>query len=186
MMFLKKPVAKTPLPVEQHHATTATRTKFEWHEELRVFEANRRSKYTVKLDGLKLCLKSYTFLLDTGIRDAQRLHRVLFGVATAQLVLARNLRGCKQPHNSMTPTGTAQDDNDNPASMLSLKSLTKSTDVIAKTFVASKHQLVQMDEQAKRMVQDLIDQHQELSTRGKDLLEEIESVESECGQAWGR
>lgn len=148
--------------------------KFAWHEELRVFEANRRQKYSSKLDSSRLYWKAYTHLLEDGKLETERAHRILLGVAQAQKVLATSLRSKKY----VRKTKKKQD-------VGFLDTLNESTDEFKATFTESSRYLISLDAKLSKLLQQSMDGIMHLEGRGKSILDLMEQTQNQTVEAWG-
>ncbi|GKY95467.1 hypothetical protein MPSEU_000508300 [Mayamaea pseudoterrestris] len=155
-------------------AAAAPSDRFAWHEELRVYEAKRKLKYSSKLDSCQLYYKSHRQLLEDGVNETKRAHRLTLGLAQAQKILANSLRTkkhVKRTRKNVTKLGF-------------LDSLNESTDAIKTCFVESSHQVMQVDEKIKALIQEIMDGILHLTERGKSILELMEKTQNDTTDAW--
>jgi hypothetical protein len=146
----------------------------DWHEELRVFEAKRRLKYSSKLDTCQLYWKSHQQLLQDGEQETQRAHRLALGLAQAQMVLSKSLRSKihKQKKKRSNKIGF-------------LDSLQVCTDSLKATFGESSSQLGQLNDKIVAISQASLDGLLHLVERGKSILELMEKTHNDTTSAWG-
>jgi hypothetical protein len=163
--------------------TTSNASKFAcWHEELRLFEATRRQKCSSKLDSCKLFWKSHQNLLQVGLDESQRAHRLVLGLSQAQKVLATSLRTKSHVRKK---TNHKQSEETTKQKSGFLDSLQSSTDTIKSAFLESSRRLAAVDQRIQKLLQQSQDGISQLETEGKAALHVMEETMNRTTQAWG-
>ena len=141
--------------------------KGKWHERLRDFEAQRRSKTKSKLESIPLYWQSYLHLLDESLWETRKAYRLALGLSKAQAKLAQTLaRGEGTPDPTLESLERAHS--------LPQEKFQESSVVMEEHFAQPIHKLLTSFEATVA----------QLRSRGKVILQVLQQVEDDVNQAW--
>jgi len=160
-------------------ATTTTSEISTWHDRLRAAEAQRRSYFQGKLSSTALFCQSYYNVLEAGIQETAKAHRLVLGIARAQEKLAQALG------ETANNEAAAEDDSkDGAASALTTLELSnahmqqrfeESSTIMESTIVSN----IQKLEESVR------EQAKQLKVEGSTFLKLLARCEENVMNAWG-
>jgi len=204
--------------LEDGESTGISSKKNRWdvaqnEEELRTFEANRRSKCKAKLDSTKLYWQAHVSLLQSGYKESLQAHRIVSGLAKAHAMLAKTLD--MESYNKLVQTDPlASSSTHSRTDSLSSSSNHSGTRKTSRSRSSSpsgsarrsRDMMISLNESTKRVQQlfrknafdlektvqprilDLVDAAaeamEELTGRGKSLIDCMEMTENKVIQAW--
>jgi hypothetical protein len=87
-----QPQSQSPKSTNSSKKSVTTTTALEWHEQLRTFEAQRRSKNKSKLESIPLYWQSHQDLLEDSILETGKAYRLIVGISKAHARLAQLLQ----------------------------------------------------------------------------------------------
>jgi hypothetical protein len=170
-----------------HHGALAIQSKEDmsqqeshWDGELKDFEANRRSRYTAKLDSMKLFLNSYQVLLRAGLQEIEQAHRLVLGVSKAHQMLSNELK--PQEEEEDKPGEGEIEEEDDPWLFASMDHVTDQVRVLFQSSATRMEEVDRMILEMSSPVQEALD---ELTEQGKRNVAEMEDYEKLVRKAWG-
>lgn len=173
----KKKLAKPPpfqlLRWQQQNKNEVIRSEI--YEELRQYEAQRRTTFSAKLEATQLYFKSLMDLLQNSFDETAKIYRLALGTSIAQSQYAR----------AITQRGTHQVPRDSSPSAALLHSWQEANTILAATLEES---AVDIEENVVSVIstfQDALqDQKNQFETIGKPILEELEHMEGQVQKTW--
>lgn len=145
-------------------------------EELRAYEAQRRSTYCAKLEATQLYFKSLMNLLQNSIDETAKVYRLALGTSIAQSQYAR----------AITQRGNHQVPRDSSPSAVLLHSWQEANTILAATLEESAVDIEKKVVAVLFSFQDtLLDQKTKFDNVGNPILAELEHVEAQVQRTWG-
>lgn len=133
--------------------------------ELKAWEASRRTQLSSKLDSLRLGFNSFKLLLTNGIDETHRAHRICLGVATAHGMLAQSF-----------PVEEGKE---------TIASLQKSSQLVGELHKGNYKAALAIDKKILSLADDTHQEWNELESKGKAILDEMNQIETQVREAWG-
>jgi hypothetical protein len=151
-----------------------------WHNELKVFEADRRTRYQSNLESLTLHWKAHCDLLDTSVHETAKAYRLVLGVSKAHERMATTLSASAV--SASTPNEQQQQQQQTHLSSLEEANVTmiqhfSDSATTMETNVASS---------LNNLLQTIQATQQQVSKEGKQMLKVLEKHEAQVEQAWGK
>lgn len=175
----KKSPAKPPpfqlLRWQEHNKKQVIRTEI--YEELRMYEAQRRTTFSAKLEATQLYFKSLMDLLQNSFDETAKVYRLALGTSIAQSQYAR----------AITQRGAHQVPRESSPSAALLHSWQEANTMLAATLEES---AVDIEDKVVAVISSfqeaLQDQKNQFENVGKPILNELEHMEAQVQKTWGR
>lgn len=147
----------------------------EIYEELRGYEAQRRSNFSAKLEATQLYFKSLMDLLQNSFDETAKVYRLALGTSIAQSQYAR----------AITQRGSHQVPRESSPSAALLHSWQEANTILAATLEESAVDIEDNVVTVLSQFQDALqDQKNQFENIGKPILEELEHMESQVQKTW--
>lgn len=149
----------------------------EQYSQLRTYEAQRRITFANKLEATQLYFKSLMELLENSVTETAKVHRLVEGTTLAQSQYARALT---VPSPFQVPRGAS------PSAEL-LHSWQNSNTLLAATLEENSSDIERNVTSLLTSVRDALgDQKLQFESTAKPILEELEFMEKQVQQTWGK
>ncbi|CAB9520917.1 expressed unknown protein [Seminavis robusta] len=173
----KKKAAKPPpfqlLRWQEQNKKQVIRT--ELFEELRAYEAQRRTTFSAKLEATQLYFKSLMDLLQNSFDETAKVYRLALGTSIAQSQYAR----------AITQRGVTQAPRDSSPSAALLHSWQEANTILAATLEESAVDIEDNVVSVLSSFQDALqDQKNQFENVGKPILAELEHMEAQVQKTW--
>jgi hypothetical protein len=152
-----------------------------WHNELKVFEADRRTKYQSNLESLTLDWKAHCDLLENSVHETAKAYRLVLGVSKAHERMATTLAA---PSSVSASTPNDQQQQQQPEKHLT--SLEEANAAMIQHFAESAVTMeTNVASSLSNLLQTIQATQQQVSKEGKQMLKVLEKHEAQVEQAWG-
>ena len=175
----KKSAAKAPpfQLLRWQEANKKQVVRSEIYEELRSYEAQRRITFSQKLEATQLYFNSLVDLLQNSFDETAKVYRLALGTSIAQSQYAR----------AITQRGVHQAPRDSSPSSALLHSWQEGNTILAATLEESAVDIEQNVVSVLSEFQDALqDQKNQFENVGKPILRELEHMEAQVQETWGK
>ena len=149
-----------------------------WYNELKVFEADRRTKYQSNLESLTLNWKAHCDLLENSVHETAKAYRLVLGVSKAHERMATTLA-------SSSVSASAPNEQQQPQKHLT--SLEEANSKMIHHFEESAATMkTNVVSSLNNLLQTIQATQQQVSKEGRQMLKVLEKHEARVEQAWGK
>jgi hypothetical protein len=154
-----------------------------WHNELKVFEADRRSKYQSNLESLTLYWKAHCDLLETSVHETAKAYRLVLGVSKAHERMATTLASASVSASA----SNEQQQQQQQQQQQHIASLEEANANMIQHFGYSAATMeINVASSLNNLLQTIQETQQQVSKEGKQMLKVLEKHEAQVEQAWGK
>jgi len=147
------------------------------YNELRAFEARRRTAYSSKLENTQLYFTSLVDILQTSLDETAKLYRLALGTSMAQSQYAR----------AITQRGSHQAPRDSSPSSALLHSWQESNTLLAATLEESAVDIqTNVVSTLAEFLEALVHQKEQFESVGRPIMEQLDHMEKQVRMTWGR
>jgi hypothetical protein len=152
-----------------------------WHNELKVFEADRRTKYQSNLESLTLYWKAHCDLLENSVHETAKAYRLVLGVSKAHERMATTLAP------SSVSASTPNEQQQLHQQQTHITSLEEANATMIHHFGESATTMeTNVASSLNNLLQTIQATQQQVSKEGKQMLKVLEKHEAQVEQAWGK